>query len=60
MIIEYIHTKNNYKTINEVLINEFNLSNRLMTKLIKNKQTPELDVIQAFFFTENRKKGKIR
>lgn len=38
MIIEYINKKNNYSTINDVLLNEFKLSNRLTTKLIRNHQ----------------------
>lgn len=38
MIIKYINDENKYNIINDVLINEFQFSNRLMTKLIKNKQ----------------------
>lgn len=39
MILQYIVDKNTkYNTINEILINEFELSNRLITKLIKNKK----------------------
>ncbi len=39
MILQYIVDKNTkYNTINEILINEFQLSNRLITKLIKNKK----------------------
>ncbi len=37
MIIKYIN-KDNYNTINDVLINEFQFSSRLMSKLIKNKK----------------------
>ena len=38
MIIKYVNNENKYDTINDVLINEFQFSNRLMTKSIKNKQ----------------------
>ena len=38
MIVKYVNNENKYNTINDVLINEFQFSNRLMTKLIKNKQ----------------------
>jgi 23S rRNA pseudouridine1911/1915/1917 synthase len=39
MVLKYIVDRNTkYNTINEILINEFKLSNRLMTKLIKNKK----------------------
>ena len=37
MIIKYIN-KDNYNTVNDVLINEFQFSSRLMSKLIKNKK----------------------
>ena len=37
MIIKYIN-KYNYNTVNDVLINEFQFSSRLMSKLIKNKK----------------------
>ncbi len=36
MIIKYIN-KDNYNTVNDVLINEFQFSSRLMSKLIKIK-----------------------
>lgn len=39
MELKYKIQKNDYnKTINEILINEFNFSNRLLTKLINNKK----------------------
>ena len=37
MILKYINKNENYTTINDVLINELKISNRLMTKLIRNK-----------------------
>lgn len=37
MIIKYIN-KDNYNTVTDVLINEFQFSSRLMSKLIKNKK----------------------
>ena len=37
MMIKYIN-KDNYNTVNDVLINEFQFSSRLMSKLIKNKK----------------------
>ena len=37
MVIKYIN-KDNYNTVNDVLINEFQFSSRLMSKLIKNKK----------------------
>ena len=38
MKLEYKVTNNKYKTINQVLVNEFNISTRLLNKLIRNKK----------------------
>lgn len=38
MKLEYKVTTNNYKTINQILVNEFNISTRLLNKLIRNKR----------------------
>ena len=38
MKLEYKVTTNKYKTINQILVNEFNISTRLLNKLIRNKR----------------------
>ena len=38
MELEYKVTNNKYKTINQILKNEFNISTRLLSKLIRNKK----------------------
>ena len=38
MELDYIVNNNKYNTVNEILINEFHISNRLRTKLINLKQ----------------------